>query len=607
MAGTPPVTGEPADYFGADPAKGGVDPAHLSASVAARPDLYDQVLQLAYPKYWARTHLVTDRGLPFSQIDWSARPWLEQLYDDTHPEKAAEKAAQLGLTTEALIEALHRAAVWGETVIYTMPSGVDAKLLVNDRLNKLIDASPYLRAALGRTGSRGDTSRPTDNMTLKQFRSGGAVHFRGTLGPTTALSIPAQALYHDEVDASQASKLEEYEDRLGGVANPLERRRYRLSTPTVAGFGIDAVWQEGDGRRWLIRCAACRWEGEIDYWTHTRGELTHLQCQCGAKLDPRLGRYVADYPGRWLHSYRLSGGRLLLAVPGAQGEAELAAIHARRERTRFMRNFDNKVLGITSTEGVFQATMEQLRAALFNRPTYLPAIGPQTGSGPYFMGIDQGNTLTIIVHRCDPELDEGHARVVFFGQFRDTSKGSAAWRKAAELMGTFRIVMCGVDGAPQSAPAHDLAAAFPGRVLVCYYGEEMKTEVAVPASVAKRATGQVSGRVSSVERVDITIDRTQSLDNTMTDILGGRYWMPGPPTSPDIGEVLRQIANNARVPEGGEDDGEPVYRWINKGPNDYFHAWNYGRIAEAEWRRQGSLRPNRLAMDLGISGFTPPR
>jgi hypothetical protein len=482
-------------------------------------------------------------------------------------------------------------------VIYTLPDGGLVRDFVAGRVDPLIDNSPYLSELAGRwRGSKVQGRRIADNRGLKRLGDG-MVYFRGTRSVQGALSVPAHALIHDELDYSQPKVLQMFSHRLDALP-PEERSILQFSTPTVAGYGISAIYEASDAREWLVRCTSCNWCGPLDYFDHTRGELTYLQCtKCGGKLDPRNGAWVPKYPGRDVHGYWVP--RLLMAVP--ERPDLLEALHKRRAEARYAYIFHNMGLGIPSEEGASRITRQQILSACFTE-AYPPSLSAEWGTGPYFMGVDQGDVLTVIIARADPRRDGGRLRVVHLERLRDPSGGSGAWAQVAGLIERFKVKLCVVDVNPNRSIAHVLAKQFPGRVLLCYYTTSQLTEIRDAPSVRKRAEspGWPLQAVGPTDRVDISVGRTDSLDRAASALVSGRISLPGPSMDKDIEEFMQHCGNNVRRPEEGA-DGVIVYRWWPTGQNDYLHALNYLLIAAEEGAHLATLNP-RIMAPVGVWG-----
>lgn len=580
--------------------------AGTSLTAPGGPAAPDAAYERVFMRLWAEKHVNTETGKP---LDFGERPWLKEIWDDPHPRTVGEKSAQMGWTMLAITKACHRAGVHGETVIYTMPGKDDARDLVSGRIDKIIDQSAELRRLAGR-GVKFGRRKPSDNTELKHMGQG-VIYFRGTKGATGALAVPAQCLIHDEVDASNQEALDTYDSRLENVDPPSARQKHQFSTPTYPGVGIDALYEKSTQHSWLIRCERCGWEGPPAYWDMTDGHLPYLKCPdtaCGAPLNPLTGRFVARHPDRDVHGYHIS--RLLTCTP--QRPDRMLAIHERRHNVEYEYLFDNMVLGEPSKKGTTEVDTEGVKAVAW-KVGHSSAEGATLFGGAHFMGVDQGDTLTVMVGLVDWQ-SPGQVRVVYRNRLRDPERGSGAWTDVARLMESFQVKMCVVDANPNSASAHDLAKdrRFKGRVLCCYYGEGMRTEIVEASDVRKRADATQAGGtrqgsdIDATERVDITVDRTQSLDRTAADIKSGVFQYPDRPDDPENREMLQHFAHNIRGPEKAA-DGNIIYRWVRRGgANDYFHANNYLRVAIEEGMRLA--RPSTaVGSQFTITGVSTPK
>lgn len=558
----------------------------LPAFVQAAADL--PILQAAFEslfvRTWASAHTRTEHN---TALDFGPdQIALRQIWDDPWPRRVLMKSAQAGGSVLAYSWAMHRAFVRGQTGIYTLPTEGDVDDFVGGRLDRVIDYSPVLKAALGRDRVRRPAGGkpPVDNNGLKHLGAG-ALYFRGTQTDRGAVSVPAQYLVRDELDLSVPRVLEMFDERL--AATPAAQRAWiDLSTPTGLNVGIHARYLDSDQREWHVHCA-CGWTGPLDYDQHTDGHLLYLRCtECGEMLDPRDGAWVVGNPGADVHGYHIS--RLLFCVP--ERPDRLAAIHHSRQNAKYPHLFTNMVLGLPARQSVQSVTKEDLVAVAFRDP-YLRQVAALYTSTAYYLGMDQGDTLTWVVVRADPILDGDNLRVVALGRFRDDTRGMGAWYDAAELMTRYRIVLAVVDGNPNSGPAHDLANRFPSRVLLCYYSESSHATMRISAAAQAQLLEGLDSR-QAITPWDITVNRTESLDQTTKLLREGRYLLPSPPTDPETDELMQQVAHNIRRATLTSRD-ELVYRWEKTGPNDYAHALNYARIAVQTGR------------DLAQVGYTP--
>jgi hypothetical protein len=557
---------------------------------------YSVVMEEERPVVWARHNMQNDKGKP---ITFQDRPWQKDMWDNTHPRQVSMKAGQVGETLRNLVRAIHSAAMHGRTCIYTMPTDGAAGKLVTGRLDRIINRSPYLRMLVGRDGKQG-RYRPTDNTEQKHFGEG-IIYFDGCKGEVGALAIPADELYHDEVDHSDQETLEMFRSRL--LALPYQQRRVSyFSTPTVDKFGISKMYEDGDAKQWLVKCPGCSWEGPLDYWLHTEGRRLELHCsECDHILDPRTGRWVAQHPDRSddVHSYHVV--RMMDALPG--NPDFLAGLHKEREKSIYTWHFDNMHLGVTSKAGVSTIDAEVVKRKAFIENYTRMLSADSTGQRSYFMGVDQGGTLTVLIGYVDEAM---RIRIVWQERLRNAQRNEDQWDKLDTLMQRYKVELCVVDANPDGTKAHSFARRFPGRVLCCYYVESLETEMQIASDVKKRASGAVFGQVSVDEKVDVHVQRTEALDNTSTDIQSGGILLPGDAYDLENQEFLKHLEANIRKPVLGA-DGEPVYRWERTGTNDYFHSLNYLRIARTMGYRLSTLPGTPVAAPIIIGRGGHPR
>jgi hypothetical protein len=533
-------------------------------------------VQLLLPRVWGQQNLKTETDTALVFPD----KWLRQLWDDLWFNMVIQKSAQMTMTTWGIVKALHGAYTRGETIIYTMPSDGDRNDLVEDRVDRIINLSPLLRKVIGREGRYpGQMGKsPVDNVGLKHIGKG-AIYWRGTLGKTQSLSIPGHARYHDEVDASDEKILADYEHRLDALPEE-KKQRYFFSHPSVPGYGINSLYESSDKRKWLVRCTGCNTWQELDYWRDQ--DRSFLSCEhCGQALDVSVGEWVAEHPGKKYHGYHVT--RLLKCTPDRPNELE--SIHQARRDSQYPSIFSNKVLGLPSEEGAVRITKEQLLATCFVEH-YLRSKAAEIGTGPYYMGVDQRDVLNVIISRCDPILDKGHNRVVFMGQLRDPTRGTAAWGDSllpdgtpslGMLMRMFTIKLAVVDAGPNANESHEFANKFPGRVLLSYYSDNQRMAISIADEVLEQL--RIKRATDPMSKWDFTVNRTQVIDDTVKDLLDGTYMLPGPPLHHENLDYFAQIEHNVRIVEEDR-KGNAIARWTRSGgSNDYLHATVYNNLA----------------------------
>ncbi len=234
------------------------------------------------------TENTTLRGEPFSFLD---HEFQETIVRDPSRQKNVRKCAQVGVSELSSRITLALANILDSTTfIYTLPTADFAKNFVKTRVDPIILTSKALKDALNNTA---------DNTQIKQFGTS-FVYFKGTIGQSAAISVPADGLVHDEVDFSDQQVMSTYESRL--IHSPY-KFKLKFSTPTVEGFGISEEFQTSR-RFWnFAKCEHCNEWFLPSYFEHvhvpgyehdkreiTKEKLPFIRWQEAKVLCPGCGR-----------------------------------------------------------------------------------------------------------------------------------------------------------------------------------------------------------------------------------------------------------------------------------------------------------------------------
>ena len=142
------------------------------------------------------------------------------------------------------------------------------------------------------------------------------------------------------------------------------------------------------------------------------------------------------------------------------------------------------------------------------------------GKSAYFMGVDQGNQLQLIIGKIPPGRKNPkivHIELVPFDE---------GFEKVAKLMVLYKIKRAVIDGDPNRHPVKDLIKKFPGKVLMADYTEQQERYKLKKLDGAKHNT-------------NVTINRTEGFDDLVAAIKKGWMSLPGtPPNLPPTVEVL---------------------------------------------------------------------
>jgi len=196
------------------------------------------------------------RGKPFSFKD---HEFQLRILRDQSREICVRKCSQIGLSEMTIRKALALANILDAcTIIYTMPAAATAKQFMTTRVDPIIRSSPALRHAI---------SASVDNTEMKQFGNDSFLYMKGTIGTKAAISVPADAIFNDEVDFSDQTQMSNYESRLTHSVYKIKRK---FSTPTVSGYGISAAMEASRRFFNFVKCSCCGHQFLPDYFEHVR-------------------------------------------------------------------------------------------------------------------------------------------------------------------------------------------------------------------------------------------------------------------------------------------------------------------------------------------------
>lgn len=243
-------------------------------------------------------------GKPFSFKD---HEYQEKIVMSNAPQIVVKKCSQVGISemsfrrTLALLDLIP-----GFTAIYTLPTASFAANVMKTRIDDIIRTSARLSYKVDKS---------VDNTEIKRLGDS-YLYLKGTYGSAAAISIPADLLVADEVDFSDQEVLSNYQSRL---THSRYKWKFDLSTPTVAGFGIDTKFRTSRRMFNMVKCSHCnhhfypRFQEHIvlpgydkpllDLTKEALARLDHtkayLACPCCGKnpdLSPAHREWVVENP-----------------------------------------------------------------------------------------------------------------------------------------------------------------------------------------------------------------------------------------------------------------------------------------------------------------------
>lgn len=475
-------------------------------------------------------------GHPFT---YKRHEYLVDPYKDDHSWLVEQKAAQLGLTSKAMLRAAYGARYENmRGILYLFPSKTDVTEFSKGRITPLIEDNP---------DHIGQWIKDTDAANIKRIANC-FLYLRGMQSRVGLKSVPADFIVFDELDEAPQANITMALQRM---AHSEFKRVHMLSNPTLPDFGINKEFKLTDMRYWLLKCPICGgytcMEDTFPNCIHTRpnGEVIRLCQICkNGELSPGNGKWIAKRPAvtekRGYHYSQLFSS---FVTP--------TEVLSQFLTTTNLADFYNLVIGREYVSAENRLSVEQVLSLCEQYPNL------ESSDCESFMGVDVGNILYVTISRINSPTKPPSklAEVVHLGRYKD-------WADIHQLMKKFRISRCVVDALPETRNARELAMAFPGRVFLCYYSDHQKGEFAW-----------------NDDAYTVTVNRTESLDASHKELLKQLITLPS-----DQLETTQLFAKHchaiAKKLEKNEDTGMEKYVYVSLDPEDHFrHSFNYDMIA----------------------------
>lgn len=206
---------------------------------------------------WILKHgLKNEGGFP---IEFEKRRYQIDMYNDLSPKQVVLKPPQIGETTKNLIKSFWIAKKLHKDIIYTLPTESDIVDMAGGKINRIIAQNPILQ----------EWTKDKDSVEQKRVGNN-TIYYRGTFVNRAAMMVSSGLNLHDEIDASNADVINQYETRLEAQEREEDKWRWYFSHPSVAGYGVDVYWQQSDKKEWVLTCPCGKqqiltWPESIDF------------------------------------------------------------------------------------------------------------------------------------------------------------------------------------------------------------------------------------------------------------------------------------------------------------------------------------------------------
>lgn len=471
---------------------------------------------------------ITLDGRPFS---YENHEYLIDPYRDTHPHQVEMKAAQLGLTTKAMLRSFYslRHAEY-KGVLYLFPSRTDVLDFSKSRITPLLEENPEIQ----------DWIRDTDSAGLKRVWNG-SLYLRGMVSRVGLKSIPVDFTVFDELDEAPPKMVDMAVERM---AHSEFKHILKLSNPTLPDYGIDLAFQETDQRYWMLKCRFCNnWtclplefpQGLIE---NPNGEVIRVCTRCKGRLDISKGQWVAQKPS-------ITDKRGYQYSQLFSHYVDPKDILHQFRTTNNLTDFYNLKIGLAYVEAHNRLSVEQV----------LDLCGTEgivsESKGPCFMGIDQGSDLHVVIGQKHPQKA---GKIVHMEVYKD-------WEELGPLMKRFNVLRAVVDALPETRNARAFAKRHEGKVYLNYYNEHQKGSYAW-----------------NEKELIVSCNRTESLDASHNEVMKGELILPK--RCQIVEEFAQHLHHAAKKLEEDEETGSKRYIYVRVGGDDHFrHAYNYEAMA----------------------------
>ncbi len=391
-----------------------------------------------YPTLWIQKYQIkNEAGVP---IEFDNHFFMYDLYNDMSPLQVWLKPPQIGATVAQIVKSLYCAKKNQWDIIYTLPTNSDVNDMAGGKINRIIAQNPILNQWV------------KDHDTVEQKSVGkNIIYYRGTYTNKAAMMVSSDLNIHDEVDASDASVIAQYETRLQAKA---DNRRWYFSHPSLSGFGVDIQWQQSDKKEWFIKCNHCDKEQQLKWPENVNIQSRQYVCSvCGNCLDTasrKNGQWKPTATGPF-SGYHISQ----LMCPWITAE-KIILDYEQKDRQYFY----NYVLGlpyVSSDDKIASDVVLKNCTNTVNNQDDTIIIGVDTGLPIHYTLLNKEGVF--YYGTCKPPSADYDPYSTLEGFLLRWPKAIIIADQGGDLIGIRK-----------------LQAKYPGRVFLCYYQKDRKTQ-----------------------------------------------------------------------------------------------------------------------------------
>lgn len=502
-------------------------------------------------------------GPPFAgPWQWRRHPWIRKPHESIHPHRCSMKGAQMAWTEWGLNESFYVIDILGQSVLYVLPATrPDAMDFSSARFDVALELSDHLSTLFSDTSNTG----------LK--RAGAAcLYVRGSRSKSQLKSIPVDMVIFDEYDEMVQANIPLARERMSGR---MIKREIDISTPTIPGYGIAAVFADSDQQEFMHRCPHCSKITCLRYpecLVITAEDVTdpaimnsYLICaECKHQLCHETKPEWLSYPDKsmWVpqrNQANIEGYHVSQMYSITIHPSEIAIKHLRGlDDPIEAQELHNHKLGLPyKPEGASVLESELIKARrayeMYHRADKEWVVT---------MGVDIGKKIHVEIDQWfrDPEYKFDvndpnmslYPKILRVAELDDFEELDALWA-------LFKPNFTCIDANPDHRKAWEFAVRHYGLVRLVYYTR----------SATRRALTQ-----SPDEEHSISVNRTSWMDLALLRYRREKIRIPM--------NLPRKYSEHLQSPARimkRDADGNPIATWLSGSPDHWAHARTYAEIA----------------------------
>lgn len=486
-------------------------------------------------------------GAPFSLERY---PHMRAIYNTDAKITLAKTSRQVAKSTMLANIILAQCAMQPYfKALYVSPRMDQTKLFSHERIAPVIEQSPILKNYYTST-------KLEQNVFTKQFTNGSRVFFRYALLSADAIrGISADACFIDEIQDINIDFLPVIE---ATMFRSLMKLSFYAGTPKHSKGTLSKLWFQSSMCEYMIKCQGCNsWNTLLE---ENIGLVGPICSRCGKLFSPNCqAQWVSSYPNSTktpnIDGYRISA----LHFANAEWVDWHKDIVVKRELSPSKATFYNEVLGLEYDDGVAPITIMELQAACDDSKHL--SLEPDRYAEEYktMLGIDYGpinseNSNTVMVG-VQKRAEKYH--IVFAKKFIGKEADySFIHKEVPRLMSVWNASHLAADyGMGESANSEIRSRVGFEKVIAFQHNDAQKEIVKwnekMPAYTLNRSA-VFNNIFAMIKRREIVFPAWEEFEHYADDILN---------IQAEYNEEKNKI------------------KFINTGPDDFFHAMCYAIIS----------------------------